>query len=224
MAKSKIIKELANNEIPIDVALKRLLIICSDLNYKDVIDWVECELNGYTLDIPIPEYRNLGFGHMLYTGIKGNMLNHIQLTNQPFPEFWIPKDYRDQIYNVYERDTIANVIKKANASETLSIDRTYLIPLINVGIGFISLSQNYDNTRFSEIVNKVGNTVLKIFLELDKKFGCLDNLDIDTSNQNPNEIKQLEKQLLLYIGEMKVINIGDNNEITKSNIGDNNED
>ena len=31
MAKSKILKELANNEITIDIALKRLLLICNDL-------------------------------------------------------------------------------------------------------------------------------------------------------------------------------------------------
>ena len=32
MAKSKVLKELANNEITLDVALKRLLLICNDLN------------------------------------------------------------------------------------------------------------------------------------------------------------------------------------------------
>ncbi len=223
MAKSKIIKELANNEISIDVALKRLLIICNDLNYNDVIEWVESELNGYAPDIAIPEYRNLGLGNLRYSGIKGSLLNHVQLTNQPFPEFWIPKQCYEDICNVYERETIANIIQKSKATETLTIDRTYLIPLINVGIGFVSLTQNYDNMRFSEIVNKVGNIVLKIFIELDKKFGCLDDLDIDTSNKNSNEIQQIEKQLLLYIGEMKVINIGDNNKITKSNIGEDNE-
>lgn len=58
MAKSKILKELANNEVPLDVALKRLLIICDDLDYKELFSWAEKELNGYFGEESVPEYRN----------------------------------------------------------------------------------------------------------------------------------------------------------------------
>ena len=51
MAKSKILKELANNEVPLDVALKRLLIICDDLDYKELFSWAEKELNGNVVDV-----------------------------------------------------------------------------------------------------------------------------------------------------------------------------
>ena len=51
MAKSKIIKELANKEVALEVAFNRLLIIASDLNNDDLINWATNELNGYSKDM-----------------------------------------------------------------------------------------------------------------------------------------------------------------------------
>ena len=44
MAKSKVIKELASNEISLEVALNRLLIIASDIENDELAQWVENEL------------------------------------------------------------------------------------------------------------------------------------------------------------------------------------
>lgn len=57
MAKSKIIKELANNGILFEVAINRLLIIASDINNKELAQWAEKELNGYSSKDVIPPYR-----------------------------------------------------------------------------------------------------------------------------------------------------------------------
>ncbi len=48
MAKSRIIKELANNEISLEVAFNRLLIIASDIENEELINWATNELNGYS--------------------------------------------------------------------------------------------------------------------------------------------------------------------------------
>ena len=97
MAKSKILKELANNEVPLDVALKRLLIICDDLDYKELFSWAEKELNGYFGEESVPEYRNIGMGQILYSGLKGSMVSHLKLTNQPFPIQWMPSKFMDYV-------------------------------------------------------------------------------------------------------------------------------
>ena len=49
MAKSKIIKELANNDISLEVALNRLMIIASDIENEELSQWAERELNGYKM-------------------------------------------------------------------------------------------------------------------------------------------------------------------------------
>lgn len=48
MAKSKILKEVANNEISVEIALRRLYIIASDLEDDALITWIDKELNGYS--------------------------------------------------------------------------------------------------------------------------------------------------------------------------------
>lgn len=56
MAKSKIIRELANKEISLEVAFNRLLIIASDIGNTDLIDWATNELMDTLM---IQKYLNI---------------------------------------------------------------------------------------------------------------------------------------------------------------------
>ena len=47
------IKQLANNEIDLEVALSRLMIIASDINNEELYKWAESELNGYIYKRPL---------------------------------------------------------------------------------------------------------------------------------------------------------------------------
>lgn len=219
MAKSKILKELANNGITIDIALKRLLLICNDLSYAEVFSWAEKELNGYSVEEPVPEYRNLGVGKIVYSGLKGSMSSCLKLSNQPLPIQWIPDKYMDLICNNYERCTIANIIERAKSGNIFSSDLTSLAGGISVGIAFTSISQKFDSTNYVEIANKVSNILFKIFMKLDKEYGNLDNLDIDTTGKSEEAIAGFEKMLIIEIGEFKMINIGNENTIKNSKIG-----
>lgn len=80
MAKSKIIKELANNQISMEVALQRLMIIASDLENEDLSAWAEAELHGYSRSDTLPKYRNIQSIHFVYSGINGSF----KVTNCPF--------------------------------------------------------------------------------------------------------------------------------------------
>ena len=219
MAKSKILKELANNEVPLDVALKRLLIICDDLDYKELFSWAEKELNGYFGEESVPEYRNIGMGQILYSGLKGSMVSHLKLTNQPFLIQWMPSKFMDYVCNNYERSTIANIVERAKTTSTYSVDLTSLAGFIQVGIAFTSITQKFDSSSYAEIVNKLSNILLKIFMKLDKEYGNLDELDIDVSGKEKAQIISFEKQLIVEIGEINFISIGDGNTIKNSNIG-----
>ena len=219
MAKSKILKELANNEIALDVAFKRLLLICNDLNYTEIFAWAEKELNGYGVEEPVPENRNLGVGKLMYSGLKGTMASCLKLSNQPLPIQWIPEKYMDLLCNNYERCTIANIVERAKSGSNFSRDLTSLAGGISVGIAFTSISQRFDSSTYMEIVNKVSNILFKIFMKLDKEYGNLDDLDIDTAGKSVEEVANFEKMLIIEVGELKMINIGSDNTIKNSNIG-----
>ena len=46
MAKSKIIKELANGSIDTQTALKRTKVLLQELDNDDVLRWINCEIEG----------------------------------------------------------------------------------------------------------------------------------------------------------------------------------
>lgn len=81
MAKSKILKELANNEITIDVALSRLLIISRDIDNSELLLWANNELTGYKRKEELPEYRKVRSNLFTYSGIMVVIklqINHYQ--------------------------------------------------------------------------------------------------------------------------------------------------
>lgn len=85
MAKSKIIKELANNQISMEVALQRLMIIASDLGNEELLTWTETELQGYSPSDTLPEYRNIHSTYFVYSGINGgSKLRTVRLPSQTF--------------------------------------------------------------------------------------------------------------------------------------------
>ena len=56
-------------------------------------------------------------------------------------------------------------------------------------------------------------------MKLDKEYGNLDELDVDTSGKTKEHIKAFEQQLIIEIGEIKVINIGDDNTFKNTDVG-----
>lgn len=147
------------------------------------------------------------------------MVSHLKLTNQPFPIQWMPSKFMDYVCNNYERSTIANIVERAKTTSTYSVDLTSLAGFIQVGIAFTSITQKFDSSSYAEIVNKLSNILLKIFMKLDKEYGNLDELDIDVSGKEKAQIISFEKQLIVEIGEINFISIGDGNTIKNSNIG-----
>lgn len=221
MAKSKILKELANNSISIEIALKRLLIILNDLNYEDLVIWVEKELNGYGKDDCKPAYREIGWGSLTYSGIKGTMMSNVKYSNNPMPFTWIPKKYMDFVSNNYVMETIGGILEKANHKQgSYEKDLTFMAYEVQeiTGIACTSIKQTFDSNSFLEIINKISVILMKIFIRLDKEFGNLDELDIDVTDNNKVEtVKKLIYQIVFIDNSIK---IGNSNKIEKSNIGD----
>ena len=56
----------------------------------------------------------------------------------------------------------------------------------------------FPKEMFIGILSAIRTKLLKIFIELDKDFGCLDNLDIDTDGR---ELKKINNKLSIIIYE-----------------------
>lgn len=221
MAKSKILKELANNEITIDVALSRLLIISRDIDNSELLLWANNELTGYKRKEELPEYRKVRSNLFAYSGINGSY----QVKNQPLPIQWFSETTRASLNPINLYDSIAVVQEIADKKEITDTcrDLTYLAGEIEEntddgfgGIQCFSIVQKIPQQIYKGIVSQVRTKLLNVFIELDKAYGNLDDLDINLDKKTPNEIAHINQQLITIIDNS--IHIGDGNEISKSNI------
>lgn len=213
MAKSKIIKEIANKEISLEVAFNRLLIIASDIGNQDLIDWATNELNGYQNNEKVPKYREGNMGHIIYSGFNGRL----QVTNQPLPLSALDKEIIEYLsVNSFNQD-IATIERFAfGDSGNISLDLTDLAGNVyrNTQIQCISISMNFPKEVFLGILSTIRTKLLTVFLELDKELGCLDDLDIDIEGK---KLKELNNKLNIIIYEDNSITIGNSNKL-KNNV------
>ncbi len=213
MAKSKIIKELANKEVSLEVAFNRLLIIASDLNNDDLVNWATNELNGYSKDSKVPKYREGKMGHIVYSGINGRM----QVNNQPLPLSIFDKELLDYIRINYFDQDIATIEQFAFGDNgNIGLDLTDLAGIVykKTSIQCIKISMQFPKEIFIGLLSTIRTKLLKVFIELDKEFGCLDDLDIDTNVKN---LKEINNKLNIIIFEDNSVTIGDGNKL-KNNL------
>lgn len=86
MPKSKIIKDLANGTVDIETSLNRLFLLASDIGDSRIMTWVENELQGYSSDEKLPEYRIQKSYMLRYSGLNGNyQVNNVTLQPELFP-------------------------------------------------------------------------------------------------------------------------------------------
>jgi len=64
----------------------------------------------------------------------------------------------------------------------------------------------------------IENRLLDILILLEKKFGILDELDIDVTSKGPEELQDIAEKIILIIYHDQSVTIGDNNKIKDSTI------
>ena len=60
--------------------------------------------------------------------------------------------------------------------------------------------------------------LLKVLIQLDKSYGCLDDLDIDISGKTPEEITRINAIINNYIFTDNSVHIGDKNKIENTDV------
>lgn len=218
MAKSTIIKELANNQISMEVALQRLMIIASDLENEELSACAEAELHGYSQSDTLPEYRNIRSIHFLYSGINGSF----KVTNCPFTFTSILEEKLSNIYNVPIMDSVSSLQDFVDNPDKKSYRRDFSMlngyVLQRTGIQCTSIYQTVPLNFLQKILSQIKTILMHVFLKLDKEYGCLDDLDVDTTTKTPEEVEKINEVVNNYIFIDNSINVGDKNKLKGSEI------
>ena len=228
MAKSQIIKDLANGTADIQTALKRTKVLLQELNNDKLLQWVNYEIEGYPEYADIPDYRIIG-GQVYGTYFKGSIATHVQYNHVPISLGNLPDEIKNDILTIKITQGIealnAMVIesrRKENGGLTRLIP-SELYPHIaqaNNDLGMIIVTASVE-LNMAEILNifpKIESKLLDILLFLEKQFGKLDDLDINTESKSEEELERITNHIYVVIYNDKSITIGDKNKIKDSNI------
>ncbi len=219
MAKSRIIKELANSEIDVITVLKRLKVLLSSFQNKKIADWVNSELNGYSSGAQIPEYR------IICGQIKGSyIVGYMSYNNVPLPLDGLDAKTLNQLCTIKLSQSIGAIVEMLQSKQewgqsSLPKINTYLNTYImkNTNIASIVSSGVYFSyINLTHVTTTLENKILDILLYLEQQFGNLDEMDIDTGSKTDDDLKAIEAHITLIIYQDNRISIGDHNHIEDS--------
>ena len=217
MAKSRIIKQLANGEIDLKTALKRAKVILSDLDDDKISQWVTNEIIGYPDSDHLPAYR------IIQGSLKGNYFlgaptPKVQCSNSPLSTRDMPEEVRDALLNVYLTEGVEalKMLSERHGDIGKSVPQEYcgLIQKYNKNpfITVVTADVIIDSHMVVNALSVIENKLLDILMVLEKEFGSLDDLDIDISNKSEIELQDVAKQITYIITDNSVT-IGDGNKI-----------
>ena len=225
MAKSMIIKDIANGTIDTTTALKRAKILFAELDNAELLNWVNYEISGYPVDANLPDYR-IERGALKGTYFKGSIASHIKWNNVSIPLGKMPADVIDELLSVPFYDGVSALKQLVENSDNGQLARPIpadLFPFIakynndpymNIVTARVVVSTHCVTNMFSVIENRL----LDALLLLEKEFGILDDLDIDTTVKSPEEIQTIAKQIYVIVYNDQSVHIGDGNRIKDTDI------
>lgn len=223
MAKSKIIKELTSSECSLTKALKRLYVILSDLNDIELQNWVKRELTGYENNEKVPSYRVvrcLPIGTYEVVGY-GKIFTY---TNKPLPMIGFDDDLKNKITHF---DLSMSISAICEALEDYKNNKYIGMPIPmelwhsfehGTNITITSATRTIDENELRRVLSNVESKVLDLLLYLDKKFGNLDELDINSDQYDNKDLSNIAESCKLIVFNNYNIQSLDGSKIKSKNL------
>ena len=228
MAKSQIIKDLANGNTDTQTALKRTKVLLQDLENDDLLAWVNYEIEGYPNDVEIPDYRVIE-GQLYGSYFKGSMVSHIKYNHVPLPLGNMSDETKEAILTVKITqgiEALKGIIEESERNRNGGLIKPipaeyypYIAQANNdLGMIIVTASVELNMPKVLNIFPKVESKLLDILLYLEKQFGNLDDLDIDIKSKNEDELNNIINHIHVLIYNDKSVTLGNDNKIKDSNI------
>lgn len=223
MAKSQIIIDLANDNISLDNAFRRLHLIAVDLGDKETESWILNELNGYNNNDQLPPYRIFGRGHIICTGKAGDAI----FKRTPLPAGALSDETWESIAHNFIKDSISTIETwakpKTDQKEEPMVDLTHLSYEVfnNTNMECFSIYACLGTQLFINMVSIIKTNLTLIFIQLEKDYGCLDELDIPTKTDKSDGLKNYVNNVVYENNSNSTISkniiTGNNNDIKNGN-------
>ena len=184
MARSAIIKDLANSAVDTMTALKRAKVLFAELGNDDLLKWVSYEIAGYPDNVDLPDYREVS-GYLIGSYIKGSMAAHMKWTNVSLPLGEMPDDMQKALLSVCFREGVGALKQLADSAK----EDGQLGKAIDADFFPVISSYNHDPYMvitsakvvvgpqlIQDVFSTIESRLLDALIILEKEFGSLDEL------------------------------------------------
>lgn len=183
----ELIKDLTYDEISLSQGLTRAKLIAYKINNDDFKHWITTELNGYTNDNKLPDYRIIPCEiFAVLEGYGSRKMVPYDLTN-------LDKDLDGQIYKMQAKQSIPTIEEGLSNSseqqygyEDLPMQLVNMLREMSDNKFIVSVKRRIQLSQASHILNLTKQKLIDTLLELDSAFP---NLQDDYQNTTENNEK-----------------------------------
>lgn len=225
---SDIINELIDESISLQRPLLKMKVLASRVGNKDLLDWVNKELQGYVgVNTQVPNYRKT-MSNVMGTYINGNR----QFNNVSVPIFGL-SDKMEEFMMIFEVSSgiqtiesgiISNksgIIEMRLPSELQKQIETNIIKNGNPYFQLLEVRKEISAAFLTQIISNVRSKLLDLALQLEQTFGL--EVDIialskkdDSVNNTINTI--MSQTVINTTGHGNLINTGNENSIVNNSV------
>jgi hypothetical protein len=206
-----LISELSSSQPSLIDVLVKTKALLYKIGRKDLVEWVNHEINGYPDEAPLPSYR------VVPAQVKGNVTNNAYTYNDhPLPTMHLTSEQRKRLEELDMRDSIA-VIEGFAKHDKQGLKRP--LPLEYAAFFNKALTGGYKVQqawcdigvgRFAQITAQVRSKLLDFLLELNEKVGTeMSEEEVKLVAQSPDTASMFNNAIF---GDNVTILVGNQNQ------------
>jgi AbiTii len=204
----ELIDELSSQKVPLTETLLKVKVFLRSIAKRELVDWVNNELNGYSDNTPLPPYRI--FNCQLFANFA-NSVGRYQ--DHPIPLFHLRADQREQLERVEIRDSLSIVEELSQGNflrRNLPMDYNYILSK-GLGSGF-QIETAYlqiSNAEMKNVQFQARSRLLDFLLDLKESVG-----DAQTEAELKKEVRRIDALPIFnnaIFGPNATVIVGDHN-------------
>ncbi len=213
----QVINELIDENISLNSALLKTKVLASRINNKELLEWVNSELSGYSSGKPLPLYRK-----DIKNALTGNVINgYAKMTNIEIPTSGLDKNIVKSLRHCSFFQSVSSLENMISEREFIAVAIPVEVRALieenwqdmgNPGLAIISCQKVIARPAIVEILSNVRNKLLDFMLAIENEFGT--NAELNELKRKGSEITNIMHQTIITnSGDGNLINTGDNNAI-----------
>lgn len=185
----ELISDLAFDRITLNQGLTRAKIISSKIRDSNFSNWIKSELNGYSIDETLPEYR------ISQCDLKASINDFGVLRVIPIDASVLDEKIGGNIYTIYLRqdiDSLESAIINADSDEIIFIMPHKLVQSLSkmTGTQIIDAGKAVQKSQLRYIVSQTKQRLIDTLINLDETFPDFENSFV-TSPENQEKVHNI---------------------------------